>query len=417
MGNLRELVMSWLLRWQIARLQRQGRSLLSLLPDHALSPVRREGLDPLPSDGHEQAGLYRLNLPVKVGVWVVTGRAEVRAVLSAADDYSNDFGHLATQLGMPAAENPGGLGFADPPVHTRLRRILTPEFTVRRLARLAPRIDEIINGLLDDMEGADGPIDLVESFALPIPSLVICELLGVPYSERDEFQKVASARFDLIAGASAPLGAISESLEYMREQVKRQRADPGDGLLGQIIRDYGEGIDDEELAGLADGILTGGFETTASMLTLGSLVLLQEPEAARMIREDDAAAAPIVEELLRYLAVVQIAFPRFARRELQLGGKTIAAGDAVLCSLIAANRDTGDDGSFDPHRIPGQHFAFGYGLHRCVGAELGRMELRAAYPALLRRFPGLRLAVPASELEFRDASIVYGLDRLPVFVR
>ncbi|MFC5949352.1 cytochrome P450 [Pseudonocardia lutea] len=417
--NLRARLATWFVRRQLARMNKKGLDLGSLLPDHALMPLRRSGLDPLPALAETRAlsPVSRLDLPLKIDVWLVTGRDEVRSVLGSVDTYSSDFNHLAAQVGMVESENPGGLGFSDPPVHTRLRKLLTPEFTMRRLARLTPRIEEIVGECLDRMAAAPGPVDLVEEFALPIPSLVICELLGVPYAEREAFQEVATARFDLLGGASASLGAISDSLVFLREQVKKQRDAPTDGLLGMIVREHGDRVDDEELAGLADGVLTGGFETTASMLALGTLALVEDREAARLVREDDAAAGPIVEELLRYLTVVQVAFPRFATRDVEIGGVAVKEGDAVICSLLSADRDGELLESFDPHRAPTSHYAFGHGIHRCIGAELARMELRAAYPALFRRFPDLRLAVPVEELEFRDASIVYGLEKLPVHVR
>jgi cytochrome P450 len=424
--RLRARIASWFVRRQLAKLSEGGLDLssISALPASTLMPLRRDGLDPVPDLARvrDATPVSEMEFPLGINVWLVSGRDEVRAVLGSTEDYSTDFANVARQAGLDAANSPGGLGFADPPDHTRLRKLLTPEFTMRRLARLTPRISEVVDERLARIAAAEGPVDLVEEFALPIPSLVICDLLGVPYEDRAEFQELATARFDLISGASASLGAISDSLVYLREQVKKQRDAPTDGLLGMIIREHRDQIDDEELAGLADGVLTGGFETTASMLALGTLALLEDPEAARLVREDDAAIGPIVEELLRYLTVVQVAFPRFARRDLVLGGTAIAEGDAIICSLSGADRDSGGDATidlevFDPHRAPGPHYAFGHGIHRCIGAELARMELRAAYPALFRRFPQLRLAVPADQLEFRDTSIVYGVEALPVLVR
>jgi cytochrome P450 len=424
--RLRARIASWFVRRQLAKLSEGGLDLssISALPASTLMPLRRDGLDPVPDLARvrDATPVSEMEFPLGINVWLVSGRDEVRAVLGSTEDYSTDFANVARQAGLDAANSPGGLGFADPPDHTRLRKLLTPEFTMRRLARLTPRISEVVDERLARIAAAEGPVDLVEEFALPIPSLVICDLLGVPYEDRAEFQELATARFDLISGASASLGAISDSLVYLREQVKKQRDAPADGLIGMIIREHRDQIDDEELAGLADGVLTGGFETTASMLALGTLALLEDPEAARLVREDDAAIGPIVEELLRYLTVVQVAFPRFARRDLVLGGTAIAEGDAIICSLSGADRDSGGDATidlevFDPHRAPGPHYAFGHGIHRCIGAELARMELRAAYPALFRRFPQLRLAVPADQLEFRDTSIVYGVEALPVLVR
>jgi cytochrome P450 len=171
------------------------------------------------------------------------------------------------------------------------------------------------------------------------------------------------------------------------------------------------------LAGLADGLLTGGLETTASMLALGALVLLQDQDAFALVHDDDDAIDGFVEELLRYLTVVQVAFPRFAREDMEVAGQAISKGDIVIVSLAGANRDAAlgtDMERFDATRTPFPHFAFGHGIHRCIGAELARMELRAAYPALVRRFPKMRLAVQPEELSFRKLSIVYGVDALPV---
>nr|WP_228771467.1 cytochrome P450 [Actinokineospora iranica] len=399
-------------------LRRVGARALALLPEAALVPLRRDGLEPVPELDRirEEQPVTKLPVPFGINLWLVTGHEENKRVLADTAGFSNDYTHLGKIVGVED-QTPGGLGFADPPDHTRLRKLLTPEFTMRRLSRLAPRIDAIVTDCLDQMAASPDPVDLVQTFALPIPSLTICELLGVPYAEREAFQRLAVARFDLFGGAGASLGAISESLAYLEGVVQAQRANPGDGLIGMIIREHGDEIDDRELAGLADGVLTGGFETTASMLALGALILLQDQETSALIRDDDKAVGPFVEELLRYLTVVQVAFPRFARHDMDLAGTPIAAGDLVVCSLSAANRDNtlGEDiRTFNPHRKPTPHLAFGHGAHRCIGAELAKMELRAAYPALVRRFPHLRLHNPTEPLAFRQTSIVYGVDTIKV---
>ena len=418
--GIKARIIGWLGRWYLARARRQGQELdLSMLPEPALMPLRRTGLDPVAELGEtrEREPISKLTLPLGMNAWLVTGHEAAKAVLGKVDGFSSDFTNLVGDIGLSAEQNPGGLGFADPPVHTRLRKLLTPEFTMRRLSRLAPRIETIVNDQLDAMAAADGPVDLWRMFALPIPSLTICELLGVPYEDRAEFQRLSTARFDLFGGAGASLGAISESLSYLREIVKKERADPGEGLLGMLIREHGEEIDDEELAGLADGVLTGGLETTASMLALGAILLISHPEAKQQALGDADAVNAFVEELLRYLTVVQVAFPRFAKEDMDIAGTRVGRGDIVIVSLSGANRD-GSLGSdletFDPARPVSPHLAFGYGIHRCVGAELARMELRTAYPALARRFPNLRLAVPTEELAYRQTSIVYGVDELPV---
>ncbi|GAA2628828.1 cytochrome P450 [Paractinoplanes durhamensis] len=392
---------------------------LSMLPDSSLFPLFRDGLDPVAEVGtlREQEPVSRLPLPLGVRAWLVTGYEPVRAVLGSPDGFSNDFGRFAAQVGLDAGREPGGLGMSDPPMHTRLRRLIMPEFTMHRLARLQPRIDAIVTERLDAMSRSTGPVDLWQEFALPVPALTICELLGVPYADQALVQQFSTARFDLGDGAYAPLDAINESRAYLRGLVADQRRKPGDGLIGSLIRDHGDELDDQELAGLADGVLTGGLETSASMLALGALVLMTQPGLAAPLRRGESPDA-LVEELLRYLTVVQVAFPRFAVRDLEVAGASIKAGDMVMCSLSAADRDAvlgpGMDEIDAGRRTSRSHLAFGHGLHRCVGAELARMELRIAYPALVRRFPAMRPAIDPAELPMRRASIVFGLDALPV---
>ncbi|WP_236796816.1 cytochrome P450 [Amycolatopsis sp. GM8] len=419
MTDLRSRIVGWLGRKYIERKQRKGVDLVTLLPDAALMPLRRTELDPVAELGAKRATtpVTRLKLPFGLRAWLVTGYDESKEVLGAAGKFSNDYTNLVGTAGMSEDTNPGGLGFADPPDHTRLRKLLTPEFTMRRLSRLTPRINEIINEQLDAMAASDGQADLMQSYALPIPSLTICELLGVSYEDRADFQRLSTVRFDLFAGAGASFGAISESLKYMGEIVRKQREAPTDGLLGMLIKEHGDEISDIELAGLADGVLTGGLETTASMLALGAIVLLRDRSTFELVRENDDAINNFVEELLRYLTVVQVAFPRFAKEDIEVGGVSIAKGDIVFVSLSGANRDEklGESmESFDGTRESSSHLAFGWGLHRCIGAELARMELRAAYPALVRRFPDMRLAVAPEDLAYRKTSVVYGVESLPV---
>lgn len=391
---------------------------MSSLPESVLVALRRDGLDPAfrPSD----RPVTTVSLPLGIQARLVSGYDAVRQVLADHDSFSSDFTNLVGRAGVPAGLDPGGLGFADPPYHTRLRHMLIPHFTAQRLRALSPSVSAIVDRTLDDLGrtiDTSGQADLIRTFAFPVPTLTICELLGVPEAEREQFQRLSTARFDITGGASPSLNTVNESLAHLEDLVARRRREPDHGLLGGLVADHGSDLSDRELAGVADGLLTGGIETTASMLGLGARVLLDDPDGFARIAVDQAFAASYVEELLRYLTVVQVAFPRFARRDVEVAGTLVRRGDIVLCSLIAADRDPRIGAQPDrvaPAATRRPHLAFGHGVHRCVGAELARLELRLALPALAKRLPDLRIAVDATMLELRPLSVVFGLTSLPV---
>ena len=308
------------------------------------------------------------------------------------------------------------IGF-DPPEHTRLRRMLTPEFTVRRMRRLEPRISEIVEAALDDLERAGKPADLVAHFALPVPSLVICELLGVPYADRAEFQDRSARLLDTSLPMEQRGATLREDRAYMAGLVARAQADPGEDMLGMLVREHGDDLSTDELIGIARLLLLAGHETTSNMLGLGTLALLRHPDQLAMIREDPARVEPAVEELMRWLSIVQALPPRTTTTDVEIAGHAIPAGSLVMLSLPAANRDRAfidDPDTLDITREAAGHVAFGHGVHHCLGAPLARMEMRIAFPALLRRFPGLALAEPDKQADFRVFSAVYGLRALPV---
>lgn len=418
------MVSGWVGKLVVRRIQKKGIDLsrISFIPEPTKVPLQRNGMDPVPRIAEIRATepMHKLDLPFNFRAYLVTGYEESRRILTDRDSYSNDIRHMFHGDGPATSDDIGGLGFTDPPLHTRLRKIVTPEFTMRRLARLEPMISEIVDRQLDKLEAEGSGADMAKHVAFPVPFQTICALLGLDYEDRDAFEKLGSARFDATNGGAAAFGAVSEQREFLFEAVAKQRKEPGPGLIGQILRDEGDLISDVDLAGLADGVFTGGFETTAGMIALGTIVLLRDPAYADMIRKGDPEDVDrIVEELLRYLAVVQVAFPRFAKQDMMLFGQQLRAGDVVLASLSGANRDPLSAGDrpdeFDPHRIPASgHLAFGHGIHRCIGAELARMELRIALPRLFQRFPDLALAKPQEELSFRQLSFVYGVDELPV---
>jgi cytochrome P450 len=396
-------------------------SRLDKVPDSLAWPLQRDGVDPIARLGEtrESEPVKKITSLLGLDVWLISGDAESREVLGDTTSYSTDIRpYMGKKSGNVESGDIGGLGFTDPPEHTRQRKLLTPEFTMRRLARIKPSLEAIIERQLDETEkaGADGTLDLVQTFAFPIPFLMICDLLGLPDEERETFRSLGSARFDVSKGGTGSIGAISGSREFLLGATARQRKDPGPGLIGQIIREHGDEINDFDLGGLADGVFTGGLETSASMLALGTSVLLQNRELWERLINDPESVDSIVEDLLRYLSVVQVAFPRFAKEDVVVAGHPIKKGSVILSSLPAANRDprttVGD--RLDPSRANGSHLAFGYGFHRCVGAELARMELRAAFPALAKRFPDMQLAEPAEDLDYHGMSIVFGLETLPV---
>jgi len=392
---------------------------LRFFPDSIKIPFKRDGLDPVPelTRMRETEGVSKLTEMFGRGIWLVTGYDEARAVLAAGHDFSNDLSQFVSQEGRDAKDQVGGLGMTDPPNHTTLRRYLTPEFTKKRLARLEPLIEQIVAERLDALEETGPEVDLVKDFAFPVPFEVICELLGLPVADRAKFHSLGVARFDLTEGASGSFDAAGHSRDFLITSVAKQREAPGPGLIGALLTDHGDELDDITLGGLADGVFLGGYETSASMLALGALLMAGNPEAMALLKEDDETIDRVVEEMLRYLSVVQLAFVRFARHDLELGGRQIRAGDAVGVSMLTANRDPAlgpDLDTFDPHREPTRHLAFGHGLHRCVGSELARMELRIALRALARRFPDLHVTAPTSDLDFRKFSAVYGVEALPV---
>jgi cytochrome P450 len=392
---------------------------LRFLPDSLTLPFQRDGLDPVPEIAalRDQDPVAELATLFGRKIWLVSGYDEAREALADGASYSNDLGQFVSQEGRDDSEQIGGLGMTDPPLHTALRRYLTPEFTMRRLARLEPEIERVVNERLDAMEESGPEVDLVSEFAFPVPFQVICELLGLPTEDRERFFSLGVARFDLSEGGAGMFGAAAHTRDFLIKAVAAQRQEPGDGLIGALLKEHGDDLDDLTLGGIADGVFLGGYETSASMLALGSYLLAESPDAMGLLREDPASVDRVVEELLRHLTVVQMGFVRFAKRDLVLGGKQVSEGDVVAISLMAANRDPrlGEDlDTFDPHREPTRHLAFGHGIHRCVGAELARMELRIALRALAQRFPDLAVVAPVDELDFRKLSVVYGVEALPV---
>ncbi|GAA1959397.1 cytochrome P450 [Amycolatopsis minnesotensis] len=391
--------------------------------------MSRERYSPGP-DLSDRAGTglpTRTGTPFGASAWLVTRHEDVRAVLGDANRFSSaGLARHADPAGRPETGLTGERQFADaasflvgqdPPAHTRLRRLLAPEFTMRRMRALEPRVRAAIDEVLDDMRDAGPPVDLVQSFALPIPSLVICELLGVPYADRELFQQLSAVQLRLTASRQERFEAFLALRSYLSELVDRHRGAPGADLIGMLIREHDEDVSHDELVGIALVLLIAGHETTASALGAGTALLLEHPGQLAAIRDEPQCVDDAVEELLRFLTPVHSGLPRTVTADTVVGGREMRTGDLVVPSLPMANRDPGlspapDD--FDISRKPVGHVAFGHGIHHCIGAPLARLELRIALPALLRRFPRLRLDLDPADIPFRSMTAVHGVDRLPV---
>jgi cytochrome P450 len=355
--------------------------------------------------------------------WLVTGYDAVRGLMADTRFSSRqDIGvlHIPYETpGMPAATEPspatpGMFISMDPPDHARLRRKLTGAFTVKRMKELEEHINDIVERQLDELARLTPPVDLVKEFALPVPSLVICELLGVPYADRETFQ-VNSAKFlvkdQQLDEKMAAYGAMTT---YLAELVTSKRAEPGDDILSDLARH--DDVTIEELVGVAFLLLLAGHDTTANMLGLGTFALLEHPEQLAELRADPGLLPDAVEELMRYLSVVDMLF-RYATDDIELGGETIGKGSTVVISLLAANHDPrrfDNPDTLDFHRTARGHLSFGHGVHQCLGQQLARIEMRAGFAGLLRRFPTLELAIPAGEVKLRTDMNIYGVHELPV---
>ncbi|MEU8893770.1 cytochrome P450 [Streptomyces sp. NPDC048442] len=355
--------------------------------------------------------------------WLVTGYEAVRRLM-ADNRFSSrqDIGilHLPYEIpGMPtitepSPQTPGVFIAMDPPDHTRLRRKLTGSFTVKRMKQLEESISAIAERQLDEMARLTPPVDLVKEFALPVPSLVICELLGVPYEDRDNFQVNSAKILNKELPFDEQMAAFGSLTGYLAELVTGKRAEPADDILSDLARD--DDLSIEELTGIAFLLLLAGHETTANMLGLGTFALLEHPEQLAELRAAPDLLPGAIEELMRYLSVVDINF-RYATEDLELGGETIPEGSTVLVSLLAANRDPlrfDDPDTLDIHRNARGQLSFGHGVHQCLGQQLARIEMRAGFEGLLRRFPTLKLAIPAEEVKLRTNMNIYGVHELPV---
>ncbi|MGW3623534.1 cytochrome P450 family protein [Streptomyces sp. NPDC000880] len=390
--------------------------------------------DPYPAYAwlRENSPVHRTTLPSGVEAWLVTRYADAKQALadqrlSKNPAHHDEPAHAKGRTGIPGerkAELMTHLLNIDPPDHTRLRRLVSKAFTPRRVAEFAPRVQELTDRLIDGFAGK-GEADLIHEFAFPLPIYAICDLLGVPREDQDDFRDWAGM---MIRHGGGPRGGVARSVKKMRgylaELIHRKRQDPGDDLISGLIRasDHGEHLTENEAAAMAFILLFAGFETTVNLIGNGVYALLRNPDQRRRLQASLAAGetellAAGVEELLRYDGPVELATWRFATEALVIGGQRIAAGDPVLVILAAADRDPerfADPDTLDLSRRDNQHLGYGHGIHYCLGAPLARLEGQTALATLLRRMPDLRLAGDPADLRWRGGLIMRGLRTLPV---
>lgn len=365
----------------------------------------------------QEEPISRVTLPSGASAWVVSRHHDVRTMLAdsrfSSDRNNPNFPRLLPGQQINPQFTPSLLGM-DPPEHGPARRAVVGEFTVKRMAALRPRIQEIVDAHIDTMLAGPRPADLVSALSLPVPSLVICELLGVPYDDHEFFQTRSARLLSRTVTQDARMHALSELLDYLDDLIASKEQAPADDLLSRQLT---KSNDREQLKSLAFLLLVAGHETTANMISLGTMTLLDRPEGLRALQDDSSTTASAVEELLRYFTIAEAAVARVAVEDVEIGGVVIRAGEGVLALSNTANRDPDvfdDPDEVDLARGARNHLAFGFGAHQCLGQNLARMELEIVFDTLLRRIPDLRPAVELNTLPFKDDATIYGIHEFPV---
>jgi cytochrome P450 len=364
--------------------------------------------------------VFRAELPDGRIVWLVSGYENVRQMIT--DRRFSRALAVAPGQARPGAEMfaAGSINGLDPPEQTRLRKLVASAFTVRRVEALRPRVASIVNELIDAVLDRPQPVDLVAGFSLPLPSQVICEMLGVPAADLEQFH----AWSDVIIGdwqrdSDEIMTALAELYGYFGALIESKRAQPADDLMSALIaaRDDADRLSEEELTVMCCTLLVGGHETTANHINLSLLLLFDHPDELAKLRGDPELIPGAVEELLRCVRLGSLLPARMTKEDVTIGGVTIPAGEQVIALTSTANKDPSvfsDPDRFDVTRDAANHMTFGAGAHHCIGAQLARVELQEAFRGLIGRLPGLRLAVPASELEFKPGMVIHSLRELPV---
>ena len=380
----------------------------------------------------EESPVTPVQFPSGERQWLITRYADVRAALADPRLHKDWAGKLTGPDWSPDPVT-GYLSKhllnADPPDHTRLRRLVSKGFTARRVAGLRPRVEAITAELLDAMAdrapAGEAEVDLIEAFAFPLPVIVICELLGVPAADRDSFKEWSHAMLASVGTPGQFRAAATAMYHYFMDLLAAKRRAPADDLVSALIavrdadaqRDTAGQFDERELVAMLFLLLVAGHETTANLIASGTLALLTHPAERDRLRADPALLPGAVEELLRFSNPLNHATERFTLEPVQIGGVTIPAREWVLCVTSSANRDPlrfPDPDRLDVGRDAGGHLAFGHGIHYCLGAPLARLEGEIAFGSLLARFPSLSLAADPAGLRWRPSSLIHGLETLPV---
>ncbi|MFB7499868.1 cytochrome P450 [Streptomyces sp. NPDC056161] len=395
----------------------------SSLPPYVLGRPADAPLDPPPlfTQLREGRPVTRVSLwEGKLSPWLVTRWQDARAVLGSDAFSSNPELPGAPNFREGASRGPRGFFLSyDDPIHASMRRTLTREFMVRRVDALRPAVARLTDELLTDMTDLVGSVDFVEHFSLPLPWLVICELLGVPYSDHPFFQAQSKIFVDLKATAEQTVQARQALTAYLLELVRAKRVTPGDDVITRLAQQADAGvITDQDAADMGAFLLLAGHETTANMIALSVVTLLHHPDQIPYVLGGPDQVAGAVEELLRYLSIVHGGLRRTAVEDVPIAGVTIRAGEGVIVPVHVANRDPGvfttPDGLDLERANARQHLAFGYGVHQCLGQPLARAELQVALPEIFRRLPDLKIAVPMKDITFKQDTVVYGVRELPV---
>jgi cytochrome P450 len=357
--------------------------------------------------------------------WIVTGHAAQRALLNdsrvSADERLPSFPHWHAGMAAGVEHRPRSVFNTDAPEHSRYRRIMTSPFTFKRVEGMRPAVQKITDDLIDAMLAGPKPADIVEALALPLPTLMISEILGVPYEDHEFFQHYASLGIDRYATAERTREAFTALNDYLVRLVETKATDPADDVLSDIAERVNAGdltVADAAMMGV--GLLAAGHETSANMIALAVVALLEHPDQLAILRDTDdpKVVADAAEELLRYLGIIHGGQRRIAKEDIEIGGEVIRAGDGIVIEFFSANRDANvfpEPDRLDLHRANARHHnAFGFGIHQCVGQQLARVELQVVYGTLFRRIPTLRLATTFDQIEFKQDHLAYGVYAAPV---